>query len=58
MFSVFDPIPDQYKTQYICDRVAYEDPFLIIYYPDKYKTQKKCNEAVDDSLAVLKLIPA
>ena len=28
-----------------------------MYGPDKYITQKMCNEAVDDSLATLKLIP-
>ena len=30
---------------------------LIVYCPDIYKTQKMCNEAVDDFLATLKLIP-
>ena len=28
----------------------------MVYYPDKYKTQRMCDEAVDDSLASLKLI--
>ena len=32
-------------------------PFLIVYYPGKYKTQTNCDEAVDDSLAALKLSP-
>ena len=54
MFLLFDSIPDQYETQEICDRVASEDPFLIEYCSDKNKTR---NEAVDDSLAALKLIP-
>ena len=54
---VFDSIPDQYKTQEMCDRVVSEDPFLIVYCPDKYKTQEICDEAVDDYLAALKLIP-
>ena len=26
-FFVFDSIPDQYKTQVMCDRVVSEDPF-------------------------------
>ena len=30
--------------------------FLIVYCPDKEKTQM-CDEAVDDSLAALKLVP-
>ena len=57
MFFVFDSIPDQYKTQEMCDRVVSEDPFLIVYCPDKYKTQRMCDEAVDDSLVALKLVP-
>ena len=40
----------------MCDRVVFEDPFLIVYWPDKYITKKMCDEAVDDSLAILKLI--
>ena len=39
------------------DKVVSEDPFLIVYCPDKYKIQIMCREAVDDSLAVLKLKP-
>ena len=34
-------------------RVVSDDPFLIVYYIN----QKTCNEAVDDSIATLKLIP-
>ena len=41
----------------MCDGVVSKDPFFIVYCPDKYKTQRMCNEAVDDSLAVLKLTP-
>ena len=55
-FFVFDSIPDQYKTQEICDIVISLYPFLIVYCPDKNKTQKMCDEAVDDCLAALKLI--
>ena len=54
---VFDSIPDQYKTQEMCDRVVSEDPFLIVYCPDRYKTYRMCDEAVDDSQEVLKFIP-
>ena len=42
MFFVFDAVPDQYKTQEICDIVVSLYPFLIVYCPDKYKTQKMC----------------
>ena len=40
----------------MCDKVFSQDPFLIVYYPDRYKTQRMCDEAVNDSLATLKLI--
>ena len=40
----------------MCDRVVSEDPFLIVC-PNKYITQKICDEATDDSLATLKLLP-
>ena len=56
-FCVFHSIPNQYKTQEMCDRVVPEDPFSIVYCPDKYKTQRMCDKAVDDSLAAWKIIP-
>ena len=56
MFFVFNSIPDQYKTQEMCDVVVSLNPFLIIYCPDEYKIQRMCDEAVDDSLAALKLV--
>ena len=45
------------KLKKMFDKVVSEDPFLIVYCPDKYKIQIMCREAVDDSLAVLKLKP-
>ena len=61
-FFVFDSSPDQYKTQEICDLSCffisfYNNTIIIIYCPDKYTTQIMCDEAIDDSLAALKLIP-
>ena len=41
----------------MCDRVVSENYFLIVLCPDKYITQRMCDEAVDDFLAALKLIP-
>ena len=41
----------------MCDRIASEDPFLALYCPEKYISQRMCDEAVDDSLTALKLIP-
>ena len=56
-FFKFDSNPDQNKTQEICGTVVSDDPFLIVYCPDKYIIQKMYDEAVDDSMATLKLIP-
>ena len=56
-FFILDSIPDWYKPQETCGRVASEDLFLTVYCPDKYITQVMCDEVVDDSLAPLKLIP-
>ena len=36
---VTDSIPDQYKTQKICDKAANDNPSSIKYIPDRYKTQ-------------------
>ena len=41
----------------MCDIAVANDPPLIVYIPDKYITQKMYDEAVDYSLAILKLIP-
>ena len=41
VFFVSDSIPDQFKTQEVCDKVvSFLFFFLIVYFPDKYKTQK------------------
>ena len=57
MLFVFHSIPDQNKTQEICVIVVLLYPFLAVYCPDKYIIQKMCDEAVDNSIATLKLIP-
>ena len=41
----------------MCNRVISKDPFMLGYRPDRYKTQRICDEAVDDRLVALKLIP-
>ena len=56
-FVVFGSISDRYKTQGTCDKVIYEDPFMLIYCLDRNKTQKMCNKAVDDCLGASKFIP-
>ena len=54
---VFDCVLNQCKSRKMCDRVVSEDPFLILYCPGKYEPLAMFDEAVHDSLAVLKLIP-
>ena len=41
----------------MCNRVISEDSFMLVYYHDKHKIQIICDEAVDNCLAALKLIP-
>ena len=56
-FFAFFFIPDQYKTQKICNSIISDDPFSIIYIPDRYKTQQLSNKAVDNCLTALKFVP-
>ena len=39
MFFIFHSIPNQYKTQEICNIFISEDLFSTRYVPDQYKTQ-------------------
>ena len=54
--QVFHSIPDKNKTQEICNLAVSLYPPFIVYFPYKYMTQEMCDEADDDSLAVLKPI--
>ena len=55
-FFVFGSIPYQYKNQELCDIVSLYH-FWSVYCPDKCKTQGIFDEAADDFLAAVKLIP-
>ena len=46
MLFLFDSIPNQYKTQEMCNSIIPEDPFSIRYVPDQYKTQQICDKVV------------
>ena len=35
-------VPDQYKTQEMCDKAVFKNLFMLKYCHDKYKTQKIC----------------
>ena len=54
---VFDFVPDQYKTQEMCDTIVSNYPFKLKYCHHKCKTQENCNKAVDDFLSALKFVP-
>ena len=41
----------------MCDRIVSKEPFMLIYSSNRYKIQNMCDEAVDDCLTSLKLIP-
>ena len=53
-FKVEDKI-NKLMSFHIDDDPVSNDPSTIAYCPDKYTTYKMCDEAVDDSVAVLKL---
>ena len=54
---VLHSVPDLYKTQEMCDRDIYEESFMIIYCSYRTKTQNMYDEAIDDCLVALTLIP-
>ena len=56
-FFVFDVTPDKYKTQEMCNFAGSLYFSFIVYSPYKQVTKEMCDEAVNDSLAALKLIP-
>ena len=37
---VFDSVPNQYKTQEMCNKNLSEDPLKLKYCHDRYKTQE------------------
>ena len=57
MSFVFHSVPDQCKTQEMCDKIVSKDHFKLKYCHDRYKTQEMCNKAVDDFLPALKFLP-
>ena len=54
---VFDSILDRHKTQKICDKVFFKDPFMPKYCLDRQKTQEMCRKAVDAFSPTLKCVP-
>ena len=56
-FFVFNYIPNQYKTQEMCNSIVCEDSFSIRCNSDQYKTQQMCDKAFDYCLTALKFVP-
>ena len=51
-------IPDQYKTQEMCEDCSLcMTPWMLEYVPDQYKSQKMCNSAVEAEQEVLEYVP-
>ena len=50
-------LPDQYKTQEMCDKVVSKEPFMLKCCLDRYETQELCDKAVDAYLPPLKFVP-
>ena len=55
---IFDSVPDQYKTQEVCNKAASHDPFMLKSYLDRYNSQKVCDKNVDDFPPALKFVPS
>ena len=43
---MLEHVPDQYKTQEMCNEAVQRDPWILEYVPDQFVTQKMCNETV------------
>ena len=50
-------VPDQYKTQQMCDRTILENGVILKSVPDCYKNQDVCYKAVDNYPHALELFP-
>ena len=46
-------VPDQYKTQEMCNEAVQRAAWVLVWVPYQYKTQEMCNEAVQSDPWVL-----
>ena len=46
-------VPDQYKTQEMCNRTVQSDTCMLVYVPDQFVTQKMSDEAAKKSPCAL-----
>ena len=54
---MFDSVPDQFKTQEMCDKIFSEDSFKLKYCHDRCNTLEMRNKVVNDFLLTLKFVP-
>ena len=50
-------VPDQYKTQQMCDKAILENAEKLKSVPDYYKNQELCSKAVDNYPYALEFVP-
>ena len=50
-------VPDEYKTQEMCNNTAIRNAMMIKYVPQQYKTQEMCGRAVAEERWVLRYMP-
>ena len=50
-------VPDQFKTQEICNRAVQSDPWVLRYVPDQFKTQEMCNRAMQRDPWMIEHVP-
>ena len=48
--SMLQNVPDEYKTQEMCNDAVLKDPRMLKYVPNRYKTVEMCNKAVAKSI--------
>ena len=51
--NLLELVPDQYKTQEMCNEAVQSFPWALEHVPDQFVTQKMCNEAVKKSPCAL-----
>ena len=52
-----DYVPDQYKTQKMCDKAVRMDPDALEGVPNRFKTQEMCDVAVMEDRYALEFVP-
>ena len=46
-YTYFWDVPNQFKTQEMCERAVEKAPWCLVYVPDEFKTREMCSRAVD-----------